>query len=394
MEFLSLVERLAALDRSTVTYNPERCLHTHDKFVNCEACLGICPVEAIQPGKPPHFDAEVCAGCLACLPLCPSGAYNADDGVHELLNCITHVEGTQIELVCQTHPHAQNGVSEDAVGIRVRGCLAGLGSGAYLALAAMGLEKKVIVRLDACSECPWSSLKRQIEAQVETAKHLLSAWDRADLLQTATDLKTTCERPLWDAQNPPLSRRDLFVMLSHQGQTTLARAIEKEGTPAGKQAGRGHRRLANAIMHLPKPEAHISLDGLGFGMLNVSEDCTACGSCARFCPTGALEFEMDKETSTYWLRFTPQECIGCQACLHICADSAVSLDSAPSLKQIFGPNEALTLRSGELSRCDRCHAYFAARPSAHLCPNCEFRQKNPFGSRLPKGFQFSKTRET
>jgi ferredoxin len=393
MEFLSLVERLAALDRSTVTYDPERCLHAHDKFANCEACLGICPVEAIRPGRSPRFDAEACGGCLACLPLCPSGAYNADDGVHNLLNCTTHVESTQIELVCQAHPHAQNGVSEDVVGIRVRGCLAGLGSGAYLALAAMGLEK-VIVRLDACSECPWSSLVGQVEGQVATAKRLLSAWEKADLVQAVTELKTTCERPLWDAQNPPISRRDLFVMLSRQGQATLARAIEKEWTPAGKQAGRGHRRLANAITHLPKPEVNLSLDELGFGMLTASEDCTACGSCARFCPTGALEFEVNKGAHTYSLRFTPQECIGCQACLHICADSAVSLDSAPALGQVFGTNEALTLRSGELSRCDRCHAYFAARPGVHLCPNCEFRQKNPFGSRLPKGFQFSKTRES
>ena len=393
MEILTLVERLAALDRSAVTYDPERCSHSHDKFVDCEACLGICPVEAIQPGKPPRFDAEVCAGCLACLPLCPSGAFNADDGIHDLLNCATHVESTQIELVCQAHHRAQNGISEDGVGIRIRGCLVGLGSGTYLALAAMGLEK-VTVRLDACSECPWSSLKGQVKAQVETAKRLLFAWDKADFVQTVTELETMCERLLWDAQNPPLSRRDLFVMLSRQGQATLARAIEKEGTPTGKQAGRGHRRLANAITHLPKPEVNLSLDGLGFGMLTVSEDCTACGSCARFCPTGALEFEVNKEAHTYSLRFTPQECIGCQACLHICADSAVSLDSAPALGQVFGTNEALTLRSGELSRCDRCHAYFAAHPGVRLCPNCEFRQKNPFGSRLPKGFQFSKTRES
>ena len=393
MEFLTVVERLAALDRSAVTYDPERCLHSHDKFNDCEACLGICPVEAIQLDKPPRFDAEACAGCLACLPLCPSGAYNADDSVHDLLNCTTHVESAQIELVCQAHPRAQNGVSEDAVGIRVRGCLAGLGSGTYLALAAMGLEK-VTVRLDACSECPWSSLRGQVDVQVETARHLLSAWDKADFVQAVTELETTCERPLWDAQNPPLSRRDLFVMLSRQGQATLARALEKEGAPAGKQAGRGHRRLANAITHLPQPEVDLSLDGMGFGMLTVSEDCTACGSCARFCPTGAIEFEIDKEAGTYSLNFVPQQCIGCQACLHICADSAVSLDSAPALEQVFGSNEALTLRSGELSRCDRCHAYFAGRLDDHLCPNCEFRQKNPFGSRLPKEFQFSKTRES
>ncbi len=393
MEFLTVMERLAALDHSAVTYNPGHCLHARDKFVECELCLGICPAEAIQPGKPPRFNADACSGCLACLPLCPSGAFNADDAVRDLLNCITHVESMQIELVCQANPHAENGVSKDTVGICVRGCLAGLGSGTYLALAAMSLEK-VTVRLDACSECPWNLLKGQIEKQVENANYLLSAWNKDDFIQTATELETSCQRPLWEAQNPPLSRRDLFIMLSHQGQTTLARAIEKEGTPRGKQAGRGYRRAANAIAHLPKPEKDISLDRLGFGIVTVSDACTACGSCARFCPTGALDFEIDKEACTYSLSFTPQQCIGCQACLHVCADEAVSLDVAPSLDQIFKSKEPLVIRSGELSRCANCHAYFAARPEIRLCPNCEFRQKNPFGSRLPKGFNFSKARES
>jgi ferredoxin len=393
MEFISVVERLAALDHSTVAYEPQRCLYTHDKFANCEACLGVCPLEAIQPGQPPHFEAEACTGCLACLPMCPTGAYSADDAVHNLLNCTSHVESTQLELVCQAHPKAQNGVSDDAVGIRVRGCLAGLGSGTYLALVALGMEK-IIVRLDACSECPWGELQKQVEAQVEEARRLMAAWGKADLLRTTTIQETDYPRPLWEAQNPPLSRRDLFVMLSRQGQTTLARAIEREDAPAGKQAGRGHRRLANAMAHLPqlKRDKDLSLAGLGFGALDVSETCSACGSCARICPTGALTFQKDRNGSNYSLHFTPQQCIGCQACLHVCAESSLRLDPAPSFDRVFGSQEPVTLRSGELSRCEHCHALFAARPGAHLCSLCEFRQQNPFGSRLPAGFDLPKAR--
>jgi ferredoxin len=395
MELLSVVERLEAIDRSAVSYDPQRCLHSHDKFVECEDCLGICPVEAIQPDKPPRFDSDACAGCLACLPLCPTGAYSADDAVRDLLNCVTHVESAQIELLCQANPRGQEGLSEESVGIRLRGCLAGLGSGTYLALAALGLDQ-VSVRLEACAKCPWGTLKEQVEKQVNTANRLLSASDKTSLVQVVTELDEGSQRPLWEAKNPPLSRRDLFMMLSRQGQTALARAIENEGAPASKQAGRGHLRLVNAIEHLTQTEAgkNMSLAGLGFGMLAASETCTACGSCARLCPTGAIHFEMDQEASTYTLSFTPPKCIACQACLHVCADSALSLDSAPTLDQVFGAKEALVLRSGELSRCERCHVLFAARPGIHLCSLCEFRQKNPFGSRLPQGFNLSKAKES
>jgi ferredoxin len=395
MKLLTAVERLAALDHSAVTYDQGSCLYAHDKFSECEACLGVCPLEAIQPGQPPHFDAEACAGCLACLPLCPTGAYSADDAVHNLLNCTSHVESTRLELVCQAHPKAQNGVSDDTVGIRVRGCLAGLGSGAYLALVALGMEK-ITVRLDACSECPWGGLQKQVEAQVEDASRLLAAWGKADLVRTVTTLKADRPRPLWEAQNPPLSRRDLFVMLSRQGQTTLARAIEREDAPTSRQVGRGHRRLANAMAHLAQPnkgkDNDLSLVGLGFGTLEVNETCTACGSCARICPTGALIFETDGEGSSYSLNVNPQQCIGCQACLHVCAESSIRLDPAPSFDRVFGSKEPITLRSGELFRCERCQALFAARPGAYLCPLCEFRQQNPFGSRLPAGFSLPKVR--
>ena len=73
-------------------------------------------------------------------------------------------------------------LSSDATGIRVRGCLAGLGVGTYLALAAMGLER-IILRLDACEDCPWVSLQKVIQTQVELRPvKLLARWEKAETL--------------------------------------------------------------------------------------------------------------------------------------------------------------------------------------------------------------------
>ena len=160
MSLFAAAEWFAALDRSSVTLNTERCLHSQDRFSGCQACYDICPVSAITPGKPPALDSEKCQSCLACLTVCPVGAYAADEAVVSLLNAVTHLEAGALELLCERNPQAGLGFSEASTGIRVRGCLAGLGCGAYLALAAFGLER-ILVRTDACSACEWATLPRQ-----------------------------------------------------------------------------------------------------------------------------------------------------------------------------------------------------------------------------------------
>lgn len=386
MNLFSAAERLAAIDRSEVTLDAARCLHTRDKFATCEACLGICPTGAIQTGKPPRLDAETCASCLTCLPLCPAGAFTADDAVADLLNCAARVESRALELVCQAHPRAERGGSAETTGIRVRGCLAGLGSGTYLALAALGVEQ-ITLRLDACQECPWAFLRGQVEKQFREAERLLQAWGRTEIIKLADVLEEPDERPVWDAKNPPLSRRDMFIMLSRQGQIALARAMENHPTSAGKGTGRNRTRMIHAAAQLGDlQDGKVSLAGMGFAMLTVSDACSACGACARACPTAALKFGVDEKARRYALGFSPKDCIACEACLHVCMEKAISLDPAPAAEQVWGPNEALLLQSGGLSRCERCNALFAARPGLQFCPACEFRRKNPFGSRLAPPF--------
>ena len=388
MNFLSAAERLAAIDRSRVALHIDSCLHVLDKFSTCQACDSICPAEAIQAGKPPRLETENCQGCLACLPVCPTGAFQADDAIPSLLNCAAKLETESIELLCEHNPLPEKGLKEDGTAIRVKGCLAGIGSGGYLALLALGLEE-VIVRDDACSQCPWGKLKTQIEAQIASTQRLLAAWGRAEALRDSGPLEgqTLFERPGWEASNPPLSRRDLFRLASRQGQLAAARVLSAEHPNTGKHASRQRLRMLAAIAHFPKPSESgrsLSLEGQGFAVLTISEECTACGVCARACPTGALQFTRQEDLH-YQMDFDPRTCIGCGACTVVCGPQAIDMQAAPTFEQIFGSREPVSLISGDLAHCERCQAPYAARPGARLCPPCEFRQKNPFGSMLPPG---------
>lgn len=406
MNLFSAAERIAAADHSEVVFDPARCLRAGDQFSTCESCFEICPVAAILPceggqSEGPKFAAEQCAGCLACLPACPVGAYSADDEVHALVNCAARIEERTVELVCGKNQQGGAGSSAAPAGsaapvapaapvaLRLQGCLAGLGPGAYLALAALGLER-VTVRLDACPTCAWGSLLPEIEARLAAARRLLAGRGRGEVLAWVSDgtpvggRGPAPDRPVWDVHNPPLSRRDLFRLANRQGQLSLARAMTGERGGGGQRPPRERNRVVDALAHLPVQvggDAGASLAGLGYAWLAVSEACTACEACVRACPTGALRFTAGGEH--FELHFVPTACVGCEKCVHACAAGAITLDPGPSFGQVFDRPEPYLLQSGALARCARCNVTFAARAGVKYCPLCDWRRRHPFGSPPP-----------
>lgn len=381
MNLLSATERFAALDRSEVTLEAERCLHTRDRFSSCSACYQICPVDAITPGKPPTLETKKCQSCLACLTVCPVGAYSADDEVSSLLNFVSRTDGKWIELVCQHHTNPLVGEHSDSIAICLNGCIAGLGASIYLLLIVSNIEK-IEVRLDSCAECAWGSLSGYIQAQVQFARKLLAAWGKEEAVSWTTQLYHPQPRPLWEVRNPPLSRRDLFRMAVRQGQLTLARALSNEPTSGKLQPGRERQRMVVAFKYLLAEElsSNVVLEDTGFAFLEVSDACTACQACARICPTSALSFETNDEETYFRLYINPSACIGCEACMHVCGAQAMHIEHSPTIKQILDVQKPIILQEGELIRCERCNAPFASREGAHLCPVCEFRSTHPFGS--------------
>lgn len=385
MSLLNAAERFASIDRSQVILDSARCLHEQDQHSECAACFNLCPVQAITVGKPPTLDMEHCQLCLACLPACPVGSYCADDDISNLLDCVSHIEGQPVELLCGLHPHVETGVAE-SIGIQIQGCLAGLGSGAYLILSALGL-KRIIVRTDACSACTWHSLHHEIRSQTDRANRFLAAWEKIDPVFCLDELEATVARTAWKATNPPLSRRDLFRFVARQSQVAFARAMEKGMSESKRQPGRDRLRLLSAVSHLSDPLSNADLDGFGFATLVISEDCTACGACGRACPTESLQFKKNDDEMTFSISFYAQNCIGCDLCNHVCLPDAITLDHAAPFERVFSVQEPVIVRAGSMVRCERCKTWMAARDGAKLCQLCEYRRKNPFGSMMPKKIQ-------
>lgn len=392
MSLLSIAKRLASIDRSDVTFLPERCLHTQNKGAVCTACFEICPANAITAGAPPELDPQKCQGCLACLPACPTGAYSADDAVQATLTSAAAVESTQLELICSLHPHAQQGLSERSAGLVVRGCLAGLGAGTLMALAISEFDQ-IVCRCDTCSGCPWGALHPLIRAQVAEAQQLLAAWGKSGVPRVCDALENQVDRPVWKAGAPPVSRRAVFHIAARQARVAAARAMVNGEVVQSRRPGRDRMRKINAAFLLDDPVAQAVLPPqAGFVQIYAGDTCTACGACARLCPTEAIRLVIGEDEKHYNLVFYPQYCIDCGFCLRTCAPNALTAGGLPQFKHVFRTQKPVSIQSGSLMRCECCHALVAAQPGAamngaRLCPMCRFRQANPFGAKLPPGFK-------
>lgn len=377
MNLLRLAEQLAMEDSRTITLSGAQCVRYRDKMHRCRACGDICPVGAIEVGALPTLDTERCQRCLACLPACPTGAITGEDEVPSLLNCAAAVQARRLELLCQLNPDTDSGVPGVDAAVRVRGCLAGLGSATLILLAATGLDL-IVVRTDACAVCPWKQASDEVIAQVGEARAMLAFWEYDTRLQLSGPAQDGWKtRPVYLADSPPVSRRDLFrVRHTESGQ--------EAGPASGHHPFRERLRLVRALRLLGPPLAELAAAPLplrGFAVLGTAGNCTACGACARICPTGAVALGVDDEV--YRLTFSSQACIACEMCVHVCGPGALTANTAPTYAAIFDGPGVSTLQEGAVARCQRCRAPFPAATGSRYCAVCEYRRQNPFGTAVP-----------
>lgn len=388
MNLLALMEQMAEATArpGRLFLAPERCLHKRDKLSDCAACFDICPVAAIVPGQPPSLQQDVCINCRACLPVCPVQAYQAADEIAPLLKQALRLKGKRLELICAPHPQVETGLPTAHAALISRGCLAGLGSGTYLALLALGLSE-VILRTDACADCPLGALHEQIEQQVTAVQQRATHWPENGRIHTSGPLPNSqlVRRTARPATTPPLSRRELFG-LKPERPTPLPDWLQDD--EAGRPAT-NHRLTTAALINLGPPDPAQpppDLSGLGLAAVSVNADrCTASGVCARACPTNALHFVEDKQ-GAFRLSLAPLNCIGCELCAHVCMPDAIKIDHNPTWTQLFEAELSVTLLTGQLTACERCGSGFLAKDEQRYCAICEFRRKNPFAWTLPPGF--------
>jgi Fe-S-cluster-containing hydrogenase component 2 len=368
----------------------ERCLHQFSVEADCDACLQVCPTEAITKGDTLVFKRASCAQCLACVPACPTGVFTKKSQLAALLRCGAYSPTAKIELLCEFHPSPSGGQSGTPA-VSVRGCLAGLGAGVYLCLLEAGLSQ-ISLRCEQCSTCSLSALQTVIEKTVNNTLELLDVKDKTSIAiqRQQSESRQGELGPLWNADNPPISRRELFKLTTHSRTLLAIEAVGEQVEKSGKTVCEDRLRFNAGLQRLytaQRVRPDVALDIFGYATVALSDDCSACAACARICPTGALAF-LERD-DLFRLTFKPELCIACGLCSKVCFLNAIELESNFTAGQFAENPTAITLLEGQRRKCYRCGGWFNATGDAELCPVCTFRSKNPFSSKLPPGINLS-----
>ena len=400
----SLIRIADRFEGTPVRSVPERCLRRRHKEAPCRRCLEACPTQAITEDDSIALDAERCVGCGLCLHLCPTETFSGSaDRAGKLLRVLGSLSDGRVEFACDRKDSLGLTRAEVSHVVEVKPCLATLSLPTLLAAAAQGIANdrsgsatRLWLNDEPCLDCPIGSVQSEIRRMVEATNRLLTAFGWEPSVFTYSGWPELLagesqERPVVQGDLPRYTRRDFFSSMRRQAEGVLVSAMA-ENLPVETGPGvehklayrvpPGHRSLARILTRLGQPVAErLDTAGLPFGAVSIGGDCTACGLCARFCPSGALTFVDDEEF--FVINFTAVECLDCTLCSLICPADAVVFEPEVDPRQLAAAPQ--TLRAGRLAPCHECGTLCTTEHDEPLCFVCRQRQEQSWrvGLRRP-----------
>jgi ferredoxin len=374
-DVLNMLSTMENIDLKNFRINQKQCTNNRYREQVCTDCIDSCPVDAVsfEQGSGIRIDEEKCNDCGLCSTVCYNGVIEQKSPSDEkLLSDISDMLKGSAEKNLAFHCTKCDGKAGKARPILTEInpiSVPSFGRINEILILKAHLAGAEEVAYSGCdNDCNVTGCRETFEGTRTISEHLAESFglehvDKEDLhgaedgdnvlsdneydrRRFVTELGKNAFK-LWDKsgsdkaedenhwdQQIPLRRK---LMVKYAGSTDLEKhVIKREGLPF----------------------AEVSID---------PERCDLCSACSVLCPTGAL-VNLDLDDSFSLIYFNFGSCTGCELCVKVCPNNAVSTGTTVDLGKLNKNAEVLVKH--ELENCTNCGSYFVKLKSADACPNC------------------------
>lgn len=331
------------------TYSGTNCIRNDYYHNDCQLCVEICPQNAfhIVRNKMTLF-ANECIECAACIGSCPTEALSIisfDPNAYTA----SFKESEEKLLSCK----------------KTTSCLGAFDAYHYSAMALQSSEG-ALCDLSHCDDCALNKDKKVeefIRFEINKANNFLEACGVENIITIQEEKpEENAKRMLFKSA---FAKVKSAAAESEVKSLSMTRAYQKNNPGVVPLKFLQFKKAIRENISKISKTSHNS----GFGLFTKKEisftDCTNCGDCSQFCPTGALITTSNKQG----INFNIGNCISCEICNDICKANAIKNIDAIDLVD-FAYDRGIELVYYEMVMCHECRCPYPYRGGDPICHRC------------------------
>ena len=334
-------------------YQLEICAHHSYGQTGCTRCLDVCGADAIRSGGHQiEINPYLCQDCGSCTLACPTGA-------------LSFVEPDRASLLARVHDLAPNPEDNeraptlivhdgsvdgpDPVGTAQLGVqpLTAFGEELWIAALALGFGRVVLQTAE-----PMEPRSRDVLARrLSDAQRMLPVLGLPPgaVALVGPDFQPNDGSPTPEGIDPARSAIPGAgaILQGESAQPPSKRPLLNAGLDALQSASANE---SAASLNPGAPMGEILVD---------TTRCTLCSSCAKLCPTGAIDYSEREQPGTAHLTFLEANCVQCGICVSGCPEQAITLWPRLASKDVR--RQRRVVASSPMAECGDCGAQFVAQ---------------------------------